>query len=66
MRREDVEDRLLRKFDTPKRVDETIRAGQRSGRLQEILTNLDGSPYTSVDLKAKRPKMKLLTLGRRA
>lgn len=66
MRREDVEDKLLRKFDTPKRVDETIRAGQRSGRLQEILTNLDGSPYTTVDLKAKRPKMKLLTLGRRA
>lgn len=66
MRREDVEDRLLRKFDTPKRVDDTIRAGQRSGRLQEIFVNLDGSPYTSADLKAKRPKLNLLTLGRRA
>ena len=66
MRREDVEDRLLRKFDTPKRVDEIIRAGQRSGRLQELLTNLDGSPYTSADHKVKRPMLKLLTLGRRA
>ena len=66
MRREDVEDRLLRMFDTPKRVDDVIRAGQRSGRLQEIIANPSGSPYTSDDAKAKRPKIKLLTLGRRA
>lgn len=66
MLREDVENRLLRKFDTPKRVTETIRAGQSSGRLQELFLNLDGSPYTKVDHDAKRPMQKLLTLGRRA
>ena len=66
MRREDVEDRLLRMFDTPKSVDDVIRAGQRSGRLQEIIANPDGKPYSENDRKMKRPKMKLLTLGRRA
>lgn len=66
MRREDVEDRLLRMFDTPKRVDDVIRAGQRSGRLQEIIANPDGKPYSEPDRKMKRPKRKLLTLGRRA
>lgn len=64
MRREDVENRLLRKFDTPKRVGETIRAGQDSGRLQELFVNLDGTPYTEADRKAKRPMQRLLTLGR--
>lgn len=66
MRREAVEDRLLHMFDTSKRVDEVIRAGQRSGRLQEIIVNPDRKPYTEVDRKMKRPKIRLLTLGRRA
>lgn len=66
MRREEVEDRLLRMFDTSKRVDEVIQAGQRSGRLQEAFTNLDGRAYTKADKDAKRPMLRLLTLGRRA
>ena len=66
LRREEVEDKLLRIFDNPKRVDEVIQAGQRSDRLQEAFTNLDGSPYTKVDKAAKRPMLRLLTLGRRA
>lgn len=66
MLREDVENKLLRKFDTPKRVTDTICAGQSAGRLQELFVNLDGSSYTEADRKAKRPMQKLLTLGRRA
>lgn len=66
MYREDVENKLLRKFDTPKRVTDTIRAGQNAGRLQELFVNRDGSPYTEADRKMKRPMLKLLTLGRRA